>query len=60
MPLVLDREAIEPWLAGEAPALSGSVDDDLHYFPVTPQMNKPAYNNPECIAPLALVKRCAV
>ncbi len=53
MPLVLDLEAIEPWLAGEAPALSGSVDDDLHFFPVTPQMNRSSYNKPECIAPLA-------
>ncbi len=34
--LVLDREAIEPWLAGEAPALSGRVDKDLHFFPVIP------------------------
>jgi putative SOS response-associated peptidase YedK len=53
MPLVLDHGAIEPWLAGEAPALSRSVDEDLHYFPVTPQMNKSAYNKPESIAPLA-------
>jgi hypothetical protein len=29
------------------------VDADLHFFSVTPQMNKPAYNEPDCIAPLA-------
>ncbi|MGO9484371.1 MAG: SOS response-associated peptidase [Rhodomicrobium sp.] len=53
MPLVLDREAIEPWLAGETPTLSRSVNADLHFFPVTPRMNKPAYNQPDCIEPLA-------
>ncbi len=53
MPLVLDRAAIEPWLAGETPALSRSVNEDLRFFPVTPQMNKPAYNQPDCIEPLA-------
>ncbi len=53
MPLVLDREGLEPWLAGETPTLSCSVDEDLHFFPVTPQMNKPAHNEPDCIAPLA-------
>ncbi len=51
MPLVLDRDGLEPWLAGETPMLSRSVDEDLHFFPVTPQMNKPAYNQPDCIAP---------
>ncbi len=50
--LVLDREGIEPWLEGETPTLSFGVDEDLHFFPVTPQMNKPAYG-PDCIAPLA-------
>jgi putative SOS response-associated peptidase YedK len=53
MPLVLDQSGFEPWLAGETPTLSCSVDDDLHFFPVTPQTNKPAFNEPDCIAPLA-------
>ena len=53
MPLVLDQSGFEPWLAGETPTLSCSVDADLHFFPVTPQMNKPAFNEPDCIAPLA-------
>ena len=52
MPLVLDRDGLEPWLSGEAPSLSCSVDEDLHFFPVTPQMNKPAYNEPDCIVSL--------
>src|SRR5258706_10927388 len=52
MPLVLDQEGFEPWLAGETPTLSSNVDEDLHFFSVTPQMNKPAYNEPDCIAPL--------
>jgi hypothetical protein len=29
------------------------VDEDLHFFPVTPLMKKPPYNEPDCIAPLA-------
>jgi hypothetical protein len=32
------------------------VDEDLHFFPVTPQMNKPAYNEPDCIAPLVFTQ----
>jgi hypothetical protein len=51
--LVLDRDAIAPWLAGETPTLSRSVNEDLRFFPVTPRMNKPAYNQPDCIEPLA-------
>ncbi len=47
MPLVLDREGFEPWLAAETPTLSCSVDADLYFFPVTPRMNKPAYNKPD-------------
>jgi hypothetical protein len=27
--------------------LTCSVDEDLHFFPVTPPMNKPAYNEPD-------------
>jgi len=53
MPPVLDRDAIGPWLAGEPPALSRSVNEELPYFPVAPQMDKPAYNRPDCIEPLA-------
>ena len=53
MALAFDRVTIESWLAGEAPALSRSVDEDLRFFPVTTQMNKPAYNQPDCIEPLA-------
>ncbi len=52
MPLVLDREAIEPWLAGETPTLSRKLNADLRFFPVTLRMNKPAYNQPDCIEPL--------
>ena len=51
--LVLDREKIEPWLAGETPTLSRSVSEDMRFFLVMPQMNKPAYNQPDCIKPLA-------
>ena len=32
MPPVLDREEIEPWLAGETPTLSRSVSEDLRFF----------------------------
>ncbi len=53
MPLILDQDAFDPWLRGETPTSSCSVDEDLHFFMVTQQMNKPAYNEPECIAPLA-------
>jgi hypothetical protein len=53
VPPVLDREAIESGLAGETPTLSRSVNEDLRFVPVTSRMNKPAYNRPDCIEPLA-------
>jgi hypothetical protein len=42
-------------LAGEPPQLAEDVDGAVQMFPVSPQMNKPSYNEPNCIAPLSKV-----
>jgi len=52
MPFMLDENGFDPWLGGETPMLSASASNDLHFFPVSMSMNKPAYNEPGCIAPL--------
>jgi hypothetical protein len=34
------------WLAGEPLQLAEDVDNVTQMFPVSPQMNKPSYNQP--------------
>ncbi len=53
MPLMLDAPRIEAWLLGAAPQIAEDIDSAVKLFPVSPRMNKPAYNQPDCIAPLA-------
>ncbi len=53
MPLVLDGTGMEAWLAGNPPQLAENIDGAINLFPVSPRMNKPAYNAPDCIEPLA-------
>ncbi len=53
MPLVLDASGMNAWLAGEPPMLAEDIEDSLRFYPVSPRMNKPAYNAPDCIEPLA-------
>jgi hypothetical protein len=33
--------------------LAEDVEDSLKFYPVSPRMNKPTYNAPDCIEPLA-------
>lgn len=49
MPMVMDDKGMEAWLAGEPPCLAHDVDDMLHLYPVSPRMNRPSYNQPDCI-----------
>ena len=53
MPLVLDAVGTNAWLAGELPRRAEDIDDILKFYPVSPRMNKPAHNTPDCIEPLA-------
>lgn len=48
MPLVLDAHGMEAWLGGGKSVL-GADTANLKFHPVSPRMNKPAYNLPDCI-----------
>jgi putative SOS response-associated peptidase YedK len=52
MPLVLDAAGAEAWLAGEPPRLMDNVFAALRVYPVSRQVNKPSYNEPDCVEPL--------
>ncbi len=53
MPLMLDATGIEGWLSGGGPQLAEDIDSAVKLFPVSPRMNKPSFNEPDCIEPVA-------
>jgi putative SOS response-associated peptidase YedK len=52
MPLILDQAGIEKWLGAGEPQLSEETNRGLKFHPVSPKMNRPAYNEPDCIEAL--------
>jgi putative SOS response-associated peptidase YedK len=52
MPVMLAREGFEPWLSGSDPAIDPDIDDLVQITPVSPKMNSPRYNQPDCIEAL--------
>ncbi len=52
MPVVLDSEGIQEWLGGGKPGLAANINANLKFFPVSPRMNKPAHNAPDCVEAL--------
>ena len=52
MPVMLAKEGFEPWLAGENPSLDPCLNEAVTVTPVSPKMNSPKYNEPDCIEPL--------
>jgi putative SOS response-associated peptidase YedK len=52
MPVILDREGSEAWLRGGAPHPASDLDTVLTCYPVSPRVNKPSYNEPDCIETL--------
>lgn len=50
---MLDDAGIKAWPGGGAPELSEGVSVGLNFYPACPKMNKPVYNEPDCIEPLA-------
>jgi putative SOS response-associated peptidase YedK len=52
MPVMLAREGFEPWLGGENPAIDPTIDAAVRVTPVSPKMNSPRYNEPDCIEAL--------
>jgi len=52
MPVMLAKDGFEPWLAGEKPVIDPSLDAAVSVRPVSPKMNSPKYNEPDCIEAL--------
>ena len=54
MPVILPREAHDPWLAGEDVPLAPYPVDDMTAHPVSTLVNRPANDDPRCVEPIAL------
>ncbi len=54
MPLILPPDAYGPWLAGEDIPLAPYPADDMHAYPVSTLVNRPANDDPRCIEPVSL------
>lgn len=52
MPVMLDEVGVGQWLGGVEPTPSPAVNTHLKWWPVSPLMNKPDFNRPECISPM--------
>ena len=53
MPVILPPEAFDAWLSCGEVALSPAPDDLLAAHAVSPHVNSPRNDDPECVAPLA-------
>jgi putative SOS response-associated peptidase YedK len=49
MPVMLSPEGFEPWIGGSEPTIDPGVGSAVEIRPVSPKMNKPAYNEADCI-----------
>jgi putative SOS response-associated peptidase YedK len=49
MPVIMDVTGMQAWLAGEPPVLASDTGDSVRFFPVSPKINKPSYNAPDCV-----------
>lgn len=54
MPVILPREAFEPWLGGDAVELGPYPGDGMRVHPVSMLVNKPANDDPRCVEPVAV------
>ncbi|MGA7325066.1 MAG: hypothetical protein WBX25_11415 [Rhodomicrobium sp.] len=46
---MLTKDGFEPWLSAEDPAVDPGIDQAVQVTPVSPKMNSPRYNEPDCI-----------
>jgi putative SOS response-associated peptidase YedK len=53
MPVMLAKEGFDSWLSGSDPVSDPGIDEAVSITPVSPKMNKPSYNEPDCVEPLA-------
>ena len=54
MPVMLAKDGFEPWLSGENPAIDPGLEAAVTVRPVSPKMNSPKYNEPDCIEALVV------
>ena len=52
MPVMLALQGFEPWLSGKVPNADPGLDAAVEITPVSPKMNSPKYNEPDCIEAL--------
>jgi hypothetical protein len=52
MPMIMDADGMQAWLAGAQPVLAPDIGAAVNFFPMSPKMNSPSYNEPNCIEPL--------
>jgi hypothetical protein len=53
MPVMLAPDGFEPRLSGADPEIDREIGEAVKITPVSPKMNKPAYDEPDCVEPLA-------
>jgi putative SOS response-associated peptidase YedK len=54
MPVMLDRGGFDGWLRGGEARLPEDLDDKVCLFPVSPKVNSPNYDAPDCVTPVAV------
>ena len=54
MPVILPRDACDPWLAGEDVSLAPYAADAMTAHPVSTLVNRPANDDPRCVEPVSL------
>ncbi len=52
MPVMLAKEGFEPWLSGKDPSIDPTLDASVQVTPVSPKVNSPKYDEPDCIEAL--------
>jgi putative SOS response-associated peptidase YedK len=52
MPVIMAPDSFENWLTGDAPLIDPGIDSAVQVMPVSPKMNSPRYNEPDCIEAL--------
>jgi putative SOS response-associated peptidase YedK len=52
MPVILPKDGFEPWRSGADPVVDSGIDAAVQITPVSPKMNSPKYNEPDCVEPL--------
>ena len=54
MPVIIAPDEFGPWLSGASVSLGPAPEDLLAVHPVSPRVNSPRHDGPECISPIVL------